>query len=196
MYSRHCKLVSNSDITQKEKSGQEDFILQVKDSPSQGKEDTPFGQRLREALGGITDSEIARKWKIRPSAVGTYTKGIKGVQRYPPMEKLIELSQKEKISLHWLILGEGPKEITGEFQLLSDVEREVIKEIAGKTAEPLEVMVRRLVLEAVTAQAAELLPDYSGLPPEKKKAISRLLALIDDDEDSENGHPEQHRNVG
>ncbi len=65
-----------------------------------------FGQRLREAFKGASQTEIARQLGVSNSAVTNYVEG-----RVPPAEKLIKIADLTGYSIHWLITGDGPKRV-------------------------------------------------------------------------------------
>ena len=65
-----------------------------------------FGLRLKEAFNHASNTEIARSLGLSNSAITTYMDG-----RIPPAETLIEISRLTGCSIHWLLTGEGFKEV-------------------------------------------------------------------------------------
>jgi transcriptional regulator with XRE-family HTH domain len=63
-----------------------------------------FGARLREAFEGASNAEIARQLDLTPAAITNYMEG-----RIPPAETLTKIADITGCSLHWLIIGDGPK---------------------------------------------------------------------------------------
>jgi SOS-response transcriptional repressor LexA/predicted transcriptional regulator len=69
------------------------------------KENAPsFGLRFREALGGVSNKEIAERLGVSKSAVTNYVEG-----RIPSAEMLTKISELTNYSIHWLVTGEGSK---------------------------------------------------------------------------------------
>lgn len=74
-----------------------------------------FGDRFRLAFKGRKNSEIALELGVSKSAVTNYIQG-----RIPPPDTLESIARLTNCSLHWLILGEGPRGISTE-QLTGEV---------------------------------------------------------------------------
>jgi cellulose biosynthesis protein BcsQ len=66
-----------------------------------------FGARFKEVFGNIKNKEIASRLGVSRPAVTAYAQG-----RIPSAEKLIEISELTGCNLHWLLTGEGPKQLT------------------------------------------------------------------------------------
>jgi hypothetical protein len=88
-----------------------------------------FGSRLREAFGGVTNAEIARKMRRSEPAVKNYIDG-----RIPSADHLVSISHLTGCSVHWLLTGEGPKLLSGAVSIpeisargkLGDRDREMV----------------------------------------------------------------------
>lgn len=63
-----------------------------------------FGERLREAFGGISNKDIAERLGVSKSAVTNYVEG-----RIPSADMLAKISELTNYSIHWLITGQGSK---------------------------------------------------------------------------------------
>ena len=81
-----------------------------------------FGERFLEAFGGASYREIAKQIGVGKSAVGNYAN-----DRVPKIRVLLKISELTRYSLHWLILGEGPKRIA-DSQDLDKVESGAIRQ--------------------------------------------------------------------
>lgn len=119
--------------------------------------ETPFGGRLREAFGGATNTEIARKLNQSNSAITNYMAG-----RMPPPDTLIEISKFTNCSIHWLLTGDGPKKI--EIDLLQ--------------AEPSEDNSIILNPSPSVREAIDELASLNGLYPEEQTNQLLLNGLI------------------
>lgn len=71
------------------------------------KNDKGFGERLKEAFGGKSNTEIARDLGVSDSAVTLYIKG-----RIPSAPTLVAISKLTLCNLHWLLTGVGEKKIS------------------------------------------------------------------------------------
>lgn len=60
-----------------------------------------FGSRLKTAFNNAINADIAHKLSVSEAAVSNYVRG-----RIPDAEKLIEISNLTKCSIHWLLTGE------------------------------------------------------------------------------------------
>lgn len=67
-----------------------------------------FGLRLKEAFNHASNTQIAKSLGLSNAAITTYLAG-----RIPPAETLIEIAHLTGCSIHWLLTGEGFKEIRG-----------------------------------------------------------------------------------
>lgn len=103
-YLAACKTACRADITRHVESGQEVFAHHVKSI-----EESPFGKRLREAFGGGNNTIIAGKLGVSNSALTNYMRG-----RVPDADLLLKISDLTNCSVHWLLTGEGTKEISTE----------------------------------------------------------------------------------
>lgn len=65
-----------------------------------------FGGRLKEAFDNKSNAEIARALGVSDSAVTLYMNG-----RVPSASKLVKISSLTNCNLHWLLTGEGEKNI-------------------------------------------------------------------------------------
>jgi repressor LexA len=113
-----------------------------------------FGERLKEAFGNAGTAEIARRLGITYQAAKNYVEG-----RIPPAEKLIEISRSTNCSIHWLLTGEGSREVEvfklpeGEAPVyFGEREHEIISELARSQDRDFDEQVRQLVLEALLAR--------------------------------------------
>lgn len=79
-----------------------------------------FGERLREAFGGVSNKDIAERIGVGKSAVTNYIEG-----RIPSADMLAKISELTNYSIHWLITGEGSKFVDWKTEAeLSERERE------------------------------------------------------------------------
>lgn len=78
-----------------------------------------FGQRLKDIFGNAVNAEIASKLGVSEAAVGTYVRG-----RIPDGDKLIKISNLTNCNIHWLLTGEGNRNIVAkEFDIEYSIER-------------------------------------------------------------------------
>lgn len=77
-----------------------------------------FG-RIMEAFGSRTAANLAEKLNITRQSVYGWRDG----KNLPELEKLVEISNVTNTSLHWLLTGEGSKEIEGEKAPPSEAEQ-------------------------------------------------------------------------
>jgi len=92
-------------------------------------EPSAFGKRLLEIFEDAGEknpkSKIAEVLGVKPSAVTNYLQ-----DRIPDADKLRQISNFTKCSIHWLITGEGEKYINVEKKVnLEETIREVVREI-------------------------------------------------------------------
>lgn len=107
-------------------------------------EKSPFGTRLKAAFNNAVNIEIADKLGVTEGAVSNYVRG-----RIPDAEKLLEIANITKCNLHWLLTGEGDRDLMQKPLDLTDALRATIRDIvkeelaiASRTARlvmPLEV---------------------------------------------------------
>jgi len=65
--------------------------------------DLAFAQRLRRAFKGAKDAEIARLLGYKgQSSINKFMSGV-----YPEPKVLVEISRVAKVSIDWLLTGEG-----------------------------------------------------------------------------------------
>jgi SOS regulatory protein LexA len=113
-----------------------------------------FGERLREAFDNAGTAEIARRLGVTYQAAKNYLEG-----RIPSAEKLIEIADSTHCSIHWLLTGEGPREISasrlppGEAPVFfGEREHEIIARLGREAGRGFDEEVRELVLEALLAR--------------------------------------------
>jgi transcriptional regulator with XRE-family HTH domain len=81
--------------------------------------------RIQEAFGSQTAAEIARKLNIERQSVYKWRDG----KNAPDLDRLYEISHVTGSSLHWLITGQGPKEIEpGQLQPAPTPAEQLLKE--------------------------------------------------------------------
>lgn len=68
-----------------------------------------FSLRLKRAFRGAQNKEIAHRMGLSNSLITYYMEG-----NIPPPDKLIEISRITGCSIHWLVTGEGPEDVTGQ----------------------------------------------------------------------------------
>jgi hypothetical protein len=83
------------------KDGQPKSLRFIKTADREG-----FGKRLREAFGGAKNVEIAERLGKSEPAIKNYIDG-----RIPQADDLVVISSLTGCSVHWLVTGEGPKEV-------------------------------------------------------------------------------------
>lgn len=84
-------------------------------------EKTSFGDRFKIAFGNAKYAIIAEKIGVSEAAVKNYVAG-----RVPDAEKLVQISKLTNCNLHWLLTGDGPKNLSEqpeEFDIEYSIER-------------------------------------------------------------------------
>lgn len=87
-----------------------------------------FGKRLIEAFGNAQKKEIAESMEVTTPAVSAYMAG-----KYPTADKLIFISEMTGVSIHWLLTGEGEKEIKASGKKFTTFLFDGYKESIGTT---------------------------------------------------------------
>lgn len=118
------------------KSGQGKSSRTVKNAD--GRE---FGSRFREAFGGATNAEIARKIGKSEPAVKNYVDG-----RIPSAADLVAISDLTGCSVHWLLTGNGPREVS-QFTLA----KQSVEPATISLTPELKSYIRREVIEVLGA---------------------------------------------
>jgi hypothetical protein len=168
-----------ADITRIAENCQEVFVRTAKTLS-----DTPFGARLRQAFGGLKDTEIARKLGKAPSDVGKWTK--RDALPMPPI--LLEIARITKCNLHWLLTGDGEADLD-PFQFLDEPTRGVIQKIADDDEKDFEEVVGTLLTEALAGRGAQLFALYPRLRGKDLDQMRLLVTLFEDDEKRETANP-------
>lgn len=79
---------------------------------------------MRTAFGGKNNTEIAKKLKITPTAVGNYVKGK------ITLPAIVEISKSTGYSVDWLLTGEGDTHLNSSKTVnLDETFRTVVREI-------------------------------------------------------------------
>jgi transcriptional regulator with XRE-family HTH domain len=76
---------------------------------STGRRTSGFGSRLAEAFGTHKPARIAEKLGVTYQAAKNYLEG-----RVPSPDTLLAISDSTGYSIHWLLTGVGPKQVTAE----------------------------------------------------------------------------------
>jgi phage repressor protein C with HTH and peptisase S24 domain len=63
-------------------------------------------ERLAALVAGRPVSAVARSWSLKDATLRQYLKGS-----MPSLEKAAQIAQAEKVSVHWLATGEGPRDM-------------------------------------------------------------------------------------
>jgi len=110
-----------------------------------------FPERLKEAFENASVAEIARKLGLPHATVRNYFLG-----RLPAAEILSRIADETKVSLNWLLTGQGPRYVAtdalprGESAVyFGEREREIIEGLAREGSRNFDQQVRELVLEAL-----------------------------------------------
>lgn len=101
--------------------------------------------RLREAFGGATNAEIARRLDTPDATLKFYMDG----DRLPSAEMLLRITRVTGCNLHWLITGAGPNRVGKAAAMFSKEEESEIRKLAARSGRTFEEQVRVLVVAAV-----------------------------------------------
>ncbi len=109
-----------------------------------------FWERVQEVYEGANAPEIARLTGKTKQTVYRWRDGD-----IPPLDVLVEICKSRRVSLSWLAMGEGPKNLNGSAALeegeeaiyFGPKEKEIILKLAGESKRTFEDEVRELVLE-------------------------------------------------
>jgi transcriptional regulator with XRE-family HTH domain len=142
----------------------------------QNDEPRTFAQRLRIAFGHARDAEIARQLGYKSQS--PIAKWFDGVS-YPSVEVLLKITQLTKVSLHWLLTGEGAVG-SDRFQFLGEALLGPLHQMAELRLLPTEEMVRFLVREAMLNRCAVLTQRLDGLEPDEFVELQALLTIFSD----------------
>lgn len=131
--------------------------------------------RVQEVLGTGSAPEIARMFGITKQSVYEWQRG-----NTPRLNTLIEIAETKGVSLHWLVIGKGPKELASSdynestraiFLRFSEADRPLIEKLSEKEGRTLQEQVDRLIAEALIAR---------GLIPNRYEVLAPILQLLDD----------------
>jgi uncharacterized protein YjbJ (UPF0337 family) len=131
-----------------------------------------FG-RLKEALGVITDIDLARALGIKQSSVASARE-----RKSIPPKWIIENSDKHGISSDWLLYGEGPKY------------RSQARQIPAQPSPAVAAVYMDLIKEIVAIVEETLEQEEFHLPPKKK---AELIVLLYEEFAEEEGRKEISR---
>lgn len=166
------------DITLKLKRRQEKITLPVKNRS----EDT-FGVRLlkafQERFPGSNKSKIAEIMGVGNSAVTGWMQAEDGGS-YPQISTLIEISEKTKCSLHWLLTGKGD-ESRDNLDFLNVNERQIVDRLATEEGRTPEDIVNSLVIEALAQRASEIfihLNQTGRITEQERQQLILLYGLV------------------
>lgn len=144
---------NETDITPLLKRRQAEISLAVKKVG----EDT-FGVRLlkafQERFPGSNKDKIAEIMGVGNSAVTGWMQAEEGGS-YPKVKTLIEISEKTKCSLHWLLTGEGETSVDN-LEFLNPNERQIIERLAAEETLTSEEVINSLIIEALAQRASEI----------------------------------------
>ena len=172
-YSSQCEKSRNHNSTHSENSRQATFSQTVNEE-----KDSPFGQRLREAFKGVSNTVIFNKLKDKfklksKSAITAYMQG-----RIPNADKLMVISQITNCNLHWLITGEGSNRVIERMEEplenpynLTESQIIYIERIANFEGVRFEDVVRELIYSGLDAKSSELARVYRSMPREQLEDV-------------------------
>lgn len=104
-----------------------------------------FAVRLREAFGGATNAEIARRIKATDATVKYYVDG----SRLPTFENLLQISRVTGVNLHWLMTGRGPRAVDPYTPIFEPEIEARIRARAAERGHTFEEEIRWIVLLAL-----------------------------------------------
>lgn len=151
---------------------------------TQGLPDTPFGSRFRQAFGGATDSDIARKLKKTPSDVGKWTK--RGI--LPRAEILLDVERITKCNLHWLLIGEGEADLN-PLRFLDHRTRAIVQRLATDEKKPIENVLSDLIREALMKRGSDLFLIGEGRL--RGRQLDQLKMLVELAAEDDKSRPEE-----
>lgn len=140
-----------------------------------------FGERLKEAMGGMSNSELGRRSGMSETTIRKYLQG----KIYPGIDSAAFVAEACDVSLMWLISGVEQKDDNGEIDTNPP----------GNAFEELELVLKRLTkpqLEALTEAifqvgingviealgGIELMTEFSRLPDAEKERLMGLREEI------------------
>lgn len=104
-----------------------------------------FVERFREAFDHESNAAIARRLNSTDATIKQWTDG----NRFPLAEMLLEITRATGINIHWLLTGQGPKRISREVEVFSEIEQAKIRAAAKLAGRTYEEQVRVLTLAAI-----------------------------------------------
>ena len=102
-----------------------------------------FAKRLKTVFNHANNSEIARRLKTTDATVKLYVDG----KRLPVAEMLLQIQMVTGANIHWLLTGQGERQVNRGNQFSEDEERR-IREMAEARKIGFDEMVRRLAMAA------------------------------------------------
>lgn len=97
--------------------------------------------RIRQAFGGASNAEIARRCLTTNATIKTYTDG----DRLPIAELLLQMHRATGVSLDWLLLGKGQKFIIEKVrEHFEDEDLERIEDLANLSGRKIPEMIAAL----------------------------------------------------
>lgn len=140
---------------------------------AKNKTDTEFGSRLRQAFGGDSDSEIARKLGKTPPDVGKWTK----TKNIPLPHILLEIKRITNCNLDWLLTGEGEAD-ADPYRFLQGNSREIVAKLAELQGKTFDEMLNTLLRESIASRGAALFARYPDFETEDIEQMRVLMGLF------------------
>lgn len=129
-----------------------------------------FGERLKDAMNGMSNVELARRSGLSETTIRKYLSG----KIYPGIDNLAAVADACNVSMTWLLTGdsdESNKDVDQKIEA-SDVEQKVSAPIeANNTSQMLMMLLQRLSLSDQEAVADVLI----------RKGVETLLQLTDEE---------------
>lgn len=178
LYARQSNVRDDLQITAKLKLRQANNSVTVKN-----RSQTTFGGRLLKAFLDAklakNPNEIAEILRIGNSAITPWMSG----DSYPKLDRLIEISEKTKCNLHWLLTGEGEAG-ADTLSFLPPNERGIVARLARETKRADEEVASALIIEALAFRASESfrhLYETGRLTEDERQQLIVLFDLVSDD---------------
>ena len=131
--------------------------------------------RIQQSLECRGIPAVARKMELTRQSVHEWQKG-----KMPGLDTLIKIAALGDVSLHWLITGEGTREVIFDKTLrgkanvvqvaFNDTDRQLMQMLAEEEGRSLEQQADRLIAEALIAR---------GLVPSRFEMFAPILEILD-----------------
>lgn len=120
-----------------------------------------FEDRVVEGFKGASLSEIAAKTERNYHTLRNWVQQKRDI----PPDVLIQIAILTKTSVHWLLTGEGPMQITAQPTVeFSEEERKVIEELAEAGGFTFDETVAHLVRQSLAALGVGEMPEMMPVP--------------------------------